>query len=87
MPVPLIKAFGVLKRAAAEVNMTYGMDKTVGEAVKAAADEVCDYSELKTGPREVLMRLALDLRSSAARSGRTTSRSSCSRPDLERRPT
>ena len=40
MPVPLIKAFGVLKRAAAEVNMTYGMDKTVGEAVKAAADEV-----------------------------------------------
>ncbi|KAK4705128.1 fumarate hydratase, class II, partial [Phenoliferia sp. Uapishka_3] len=40
MPVPLIKAFGVLKRAAAEVNMTYGMDKTVGEAIKAAADEV-----------------------------------------------
>lgn len=40
MPVPLIKAFGVLKRAAAEVNMTYGMDKTVGEAIKNAADEV-----------------------------------------------
>lgn len=40
MPVPLIKAFGVLKRAAAEVNMTYGMDRTVGEAIKAAADEV-----------------------------------------------
>jgi fumarate hydratase class II len=40
MPAPLIKAFGVLKKAAAEVNMTYGMDKKVGEAVKAAADEV-----------------------------------------------
>lgn len=40
MPVPLIKAFGVLKKAAAEVNMTYGMDKTVGEAIKKAADEV-----------------------------------------------
>ncbi len=40
MPPPLIKAFAVLKRAAAEVNMTYGMDKTVGEAIKKAADEV-----------------------------------------------
>lgn len=47
MPVPLIKAFGVLKRAAAEVNMTYGMDKTVGEAIKAAADEVSHYSHRK----------------------------------------
>lgn len=42
MPVPLIKAFGVLKKAAAEVNMTYGMDKTVGEAIKSASDEVRD---------------------------------------------
>lgn len=38
--MPLIKAFGVLKKAAAEVNMTYGMDKTVGEAIKLASDEV-----------------------------------------------
>lgn len=40
MPVPLIKAFGVLKKAAAEVNMTYGMDPIVGDAIKKAADEV-----------------------------------------------
>ncbi|KAK4055737.1 fumarase fum1 [Microbotryomycetes sp. JL201] len=40
MPAPLIKAFAVLKRAAAEVNMTYGLDKKVGEAIKQAADEV-----------------------------------------------
>ena len=40
MPVPLIKAFGVLKKAAAEVNMTYGMDKNIGNAIKKAADEV-----------------------------------------------
>jgi hypothetical protein len=40
MPLPLIKAFAVLKRAAAEVNMTYGLDKTVGDAIKKAADEV-----------------------------------------------
>lgn len=40
MPLPLIKAFAVLKKAAAEVNMTYGLDKTVGEAIQKAADEV-----------------------------------------------
>jgi fumarate hydratase class II len=40
MPLPLIKAFAVLKRAAAEVNMTYGLDKKVGDAIKQAADEV-----------------------------------------------
>jgi hypothetical protein len=40
MPPPLIKAFAVLKRAAAEVNMTYGLDKTVGQAIQKAADEV-----------------------------------------------
>jgi len=40
MPPPLIKAFAVLKRAAATVNMTYGLDKTVGEAIQKAADEV-----------------------------------------------
>ncbi|KAI5480403.1 fumarate hydratase, class II [Pseudohyphozyma bogoriensis] len=40
MPVPLIKAFGVLKKAAATVNMTYGMDAKVGEAIQKAADEV-----------------------------------------------
>lgn len=40
MPPPLIKAFAVLKRAAAEVNMTYGLDAKVGEAIKQAADEV-----------------------------------------------
>ncbi|KAF9188814.1 fumarase fum1 [Haplosporangium sp. Z 11] len=42
MPEPLIKAFGVLKRAAASVNMTYGLDKTVGEAIVKAADEVIE---------------------------------------------
>lgn len=40
MPQPLIKAFAVLKKAAAEVNMTYGLDPKVGDAIKQAADEV-----------------------------------------------
>lgn len=40
MPEPLIRAFGVLKKAAATVNMTYGLDSTVGEAIQRASDEV-----------------------------------------------
>ncbi|KAI9357418.1 fumarate hydratase precursor rhizopus oryzae [Pilaira anomala] len=44
MPEPLIRAFGVLKKAAATVNMTYGLDSTVGEAIQKASDEVIDGS-------------------------------------------
>ncbi|EJD03853.1 fumarate hydratase [Fomitiporia mediterranea MF3/22] len=40
LPPPLIKAFGVLKKAAAIVNTTYGLDPKVGEAIQKAADEV-----------------------------------------------
>ncbi|RCH82634.1 fumarase fum1, partial [Rhizopus azygosporus] len=44
MPEPLIRAFGVLKKAAATVNMTYGLDPKIGEAIQKAADEVIDGS-------------------------------------------
>jgi fumarate hydratase class II len=40
MPPPVIKAFGILKRAAATVNMTYGLDPKIGKAIEQAADEV-----------------------------------------------
>lgn len=40
MPEPLIQAFGVLKKAAATVNMGYGLDPKVGKAICQAADEV-----------------------------------------------
>jgi fumarate hydratase class II len=40
MPPPLIKAFGVLKKAAAHVNSTYGLDQTVAGAISKAADDV-----------------------------------------------
>jgi fumarate hydratase class II len=40
MPEPLIKAFGIIKRAAATVNITYGLDQKIGEAIIKAADEV-----------------------------------------------
>ncbi|PWN49492.1 fumarate hydratase [Violaceomyces palustris] len=40
MPQPLIEAFGVLKKAAAHVNKTYGLDPKVADAISKAADEV-----------------------------------------------
>merc|ERR1719513_304712 len=40
MPLPVIKAFGVLKKAAAEVNKEYGLDPVVADAISRAADEV-----------------------------------------------
>ncbi|KAI0757148.1 fumarate hydratase [Daedaleopsis nitida] len=40
LPEPLIKAFGVLKKAASIVNVGYGLDPKVGEAIQKAADEV-----------------------------------------------
>jgi fumarate hydratase class II len=43
MPKPLIKAFGIVKMAAAKVNMQLGvLDKTIGELVVKAAQEVVD---------------------------------------------
>ena len=43
MPTPLIRALGVLKRAAATVNMSIaGLDKKIGDAIVTAATEVMD---------------------------------------------
>merc|ERR1719330_1323984 len=44
MPKPVIKAFGVLKKAAAEVNTEFGLDPKVAEAISKAADEVISGS-------------------------------------------
>lgn len=40
MPPPVFKAFGILKGAAATVNMGYGLDPKIGEAIQQAAAEV-----------------------------------------------
>jgi fumarate hydratase class II len=40
LPLPLIKAFGVLKKAAAVINIGYGMDPKIGNAIQEAADDV-----------------------------------------------
>jgi fumarate hydratase, class II len=43
MPKPLVRALGIVKRAAAETNMELGrLDKGVGEAIVKAAQEVID---------------------------------------------
>jgi fumarate hydratase class II len=42
-PTPIVKALGVVKRAAAEANMALGkLDPKIGEAIVAAAQEVID---------------------------------------------
>jgi fumarate hydratase class II len=63
MPEPLIKAFGVLKKAAATVNMNYGLDKTVGEAIQKAADEVrvLAIAVITRSPRYTLTRCLLQV--------------------------
>ena len=38
--IQVIQAFGVLKRAAAEVNKDYGLDPKIADAIILAADEV-----------------------------------------------
>jgi len=40
MPLPVVKAFGILKKAAAEVNKEFGLDANLADAISKAADEV-----------------------------------------------
>jgi fumarate hydratase class II len=40
LPPPLIKAFGVLKKAASIVNVGYALDPKIGEVIQRAADDV-----------------------------------------------
>ncbi|KAK9446751.1 fumarase FUM1 [Limtongia smithiae] len=42
MPTPVVHAFGVLKKAAAIVNLRYGMKPEISEAIQTAAQEVID---------------------------------------------
>ncbi|KAG5209687.1 Fumarate hydratase mitochondrial [Trichophyton interdigitale] len=42
MPTPIVRALGILKGAAATVNMKFGLDPTIGKAIQQAAAEVAD---------------------------------------------
>ena len=42
-PLPVVRALGIVKRAAAETNMALGhLDKKIGNAIIAAAQEVIE---------------------------------------------
>ncbi|CAB1344050.1 unnamed protein product [Coregonus sp. 'balchen'] len=58
MPIQVIKAFGILKRAAAEVNKDYGLDPKLAEAIVQAADEV-PKAGLRHAGLPVLMSMSL----------------------------
>jgi len=38
--MPVIKAFGILKKAAAKSNIAFGLDEKKADAIMKAADEV-----------------------------------------------
>lgn len=42
MPVPIIRAFGILKKCAAKANLKYGLPEHIAQAIVAAAQEVID---------------------------------------------
>jgi len=50
MPPAVVKAFGVLKKAAAEVNTEFGLDATIAENISKACDEVIDGSLMSHFP-------------------------------------
>ncbi|KAI9838990.1 MAG: hypothetical protein M1819_004198 [Sarea resinae] len=50
MPPPVVKAFGILKGAAATVNMEFGLDPKIGKAIQEAAAEVADLKLLDHFP-------------------------------------
>lgn len=51
MPAPLVRALGVLKKAAAKVNMNLGvLDKKLGDAICNAADEVISLDLIEHFP-------------------------------------
>jgi fumarate hydratase class II len=40
MPLPVVHAMGIIKAAAAKVNLDYGLDPKLGQAIIQAAEEV-----------------------------------------------
>jgi fumarate hydratase class II len=42
MPIPIVRAMAILKKAAAVVNMTYGLDPTIGNTIIKVADEIIE---------------------------------------------
>ncbi|EDW86366.2 uncharacterized protein Dwil_GK15460 [Drosophila willistoni] len=49
MPLPVIQAMGILKKACAEVNKEYGLDPKISEAISCACDDVISGKYYKKG--------------------------------------
>ncbi|XP_017073896.1 probable fumarate hydratase, mitochondrial [Drosophila eugracilis] len=49
MPMPVIQAMGILKKACAEVNKDYGLDSKISDAVSCACDDVISGKFYKQG--------------------------------------
>ena len=45
--IEIVKAFGILKKAAAKVNMLYGLDEKIANVIIKASDEVQNIFGLK----------------------------------------
>lgn len=43
MPLPIIRAFGILKKSAAKANLNFGLDPKIAEVIIKAADEVSQH--------------------------------------------
>jgi fumarate hydratase class II len=50
MPPPIVRAFGVLKAAAARVNLRFGLDPKIADAIEQAAQEVASLKLLDHFP-------------------------------------
>ncbi|HOO52600.1 MAG TPA: lyase family protein, partial [Alphaproteobacteria bacterium] len=51
MPAPLVRALGIIKRAAAQTNIALGvLDPKIGQAIVNAAEEVIDGSMINEFP-------------------------------------
>lgn len=42
MPIPIIRAFGILKKCAAKVNLKYGLSEKIANAIISASNEVIE---------------------------------------------
>ena len=40
MPVPVVRAFGILKKSAARANLNFGLEERIANAIIQASDEV-----------------------------------------------
>jgi fumarate hydratase class II len=43
MPLPVVRAFGLLKKCAAQANLNFGLDPKIADAIIKASDEVAQH--------------------------------------------